>query len=60
MKPTYKQVGRLLAEKDIPLAQEEFYCRGSFAMLHRGRPNEKDLRDAGNFTVTMTESVRTR
>lgn len=60
VKSTYKQVGRLLAEKHIPLAQEEFYCRGSFAMLHRGRPNEKDLRDAGNFAVTMTESVRTR
>ena len=30
VKSTYKQVGKLLAEKNIPLAKEEYYCRGSF------------------------------
>lgn len=49
VKSTYKQVEKLLAEKGIPLAQEEFYCRGSFAMLHRGRPNADDCAAAAQF-----------
>ena len=32
VKSTYKQVGKLLAEKNIPLAKEEYYCRGSFGL----------------------------
>lgn len=57
VKSTYKQVGRLLAEKHIPLAQEEFYCRGSFAMLHKGRPDEKDLKDAMSFAASIIEGA---
>ena len=53
VKSTYRQVGKLLAEKHIPLAQEEFYCRGSFAMLHKGRPDEKDLKAAMSFAATI-------
>lgn len=49
VKSTYKQVAKLLAEKGIPLAKEEFYCRGSFAMLHRGRPNADDCAAAADF-----------
>ena len=49
VKSTYKQVGKLLAEKNIPQAKEEFYCRGSFGPMHKGRPNEKDLAAAVDF-----------
>ena len=60
VKSTYKQVGKLLAEKHIPLAQEEFYCRGSFAMLHRGRPDEKDLKAAVSFAVATVARLKDR
>ena len=60
VKSTYKQVGKLLAEKHIPLAQEEFYCRGSFAMLHKGRPDEKDLKAAMSFATSIMKSVMPR
>ena len=60
VKSTYKQVGRLLEEKDIPLAKEEFYCRGSFAVMHRGRPNENDLRDAMSFAIAIVEGMKNR
>ena len=60
VKSTYKQVGKLLAEKNIPLAQEEFYCRGSFAMLHKGRPDEKDLKAAMDFAAAIAESAKDR
>ena len=56
VKSTYKQVGKLLVEKHIPLAQEEFYCRGSFAMLHKGRPDEKDLKAAMNFAAAIAKA----
>lgn len=49
VKSTYKQVGKLLKEKGIPLAEDEFYCRGSFGPMHKGRPNEKDCKDAAAF-----------
>lgn len=49
VKSTYKHVKTLLAEQDIPLAEEEFYCRGEFAHVHKGRPNEEDLKAAEEF-----------
>ena len=49
VKSSYKQVSKLLEEKHIPFAKEEFYCRGSFAMMHRGRPNADDCKAAAEF-----------
>ncbi len=49
VKSIRKYVEKLFAEKGIPLAKEEFSCRGSFAMLHKGRPNEDDQRAAADF-----------
>lgn len=49
IKSTYKQVSKLLEEKKIPLAKEEYYCRGSFSMMHKGRPNEEDCKAAAEF-----------
>ena len=49
VKSSYKQVSKLLEEKHIPFAKEEFYCRGSFAMMHKGRPNADDCKAAAEF-----------
>ena len=49
IKSTYKQVAKLLAEKHIPFAEEEFHCRGSFAVMHKGRPNADDCNAAADF-----------
>lgn len=49
VKSTYKQVGKLLSEKNIPQAAEEFYCRGAFGAMHKGRPNDADLKAAAEF-----------
>ena len=40
---TYGQIKKLSAEHGIKLADEEFHCRGSFALMHKGRPNQDDL-----------------
>ncbi len=49
VKSTRKYIEKLLAEKQIPIAEEEFSCRGAFAMLHKGRPNESDQKAAAEF-----------
>ena len=49
VRSSYKQVARLLEEKRIPFAGEEFYCRGSFTLMHRGRPNADDCEAAAEF-----------
>ena len=49
IKSTYKQVGKLLAQKGIVHAKEEFYCKGSFGPMHKGNPDEKDCEAAAAF-----------
>lgn len=49
IKSTYKQIAKLLADKNIPLAKEEFACRGSFAMMHKGKTDENDCKAAAAF-----------
>ena len=49
VKSTRRYVEKLLAEKKIPVAEEEFSCRGEFMMLHKGRPNEADQKAAADF-----------
>ena len=49
IKSTYKQVGKLLAKKGIVQAEEEFYCKGSFGAMHKGKPDEKDCMAAAVF-----------
>ena len=49
IKSTYKQIAKLLAEKQIPLAKEEFACKGSFGPMHKGKPNADDCSAAAAF-----------
>ena len=46
---TYQQVKKCAEEYGISMAEEEFHCRGSFSLLHKGRPNEQDLAQAADF-----------
>lgn len=46
---TYNQVKKLAEAEGIEIAEEEFHCRGAFAIMHKGRPNEKDLADVKEF-----------
>ncbi|MDE7230593.1 MAG: flavodoxin [Oscillospiraceae bacterium] len=49
VKSTYKQVAKLLVKKNIPLAKEEFACRGSFGAAHKGKPDSNDCKAAAEF-----------
>ena len=49
IKSTYKQIAKLLEAKHITLAKEEFACKGSFGVMHRGKPNADDCKAAAAF-----------
>ena len=46
---TYKQVKKEFEAKGLKLSEDEFPCRGAFKLIHRGRPNDDDLRDVQEF-----------
>lgn len=46
---SYPQVKELLKKQNIPVDEREFHCRGQLTVLHRGRPNQKDLDELKEF-----------
>lgn len=49
----YPEIRRLVQAQGIPVADEEFHCRGQFTLMHRGRPNEEDMRNAADFAAKL-------
>ncbi|MCD7839234.1 MAG: hypothetical protein LUG46_01255 [Erysipelotrichaceae bacterium] len=45
----YPQIQKLLKDKNIQVDQRNFYCRGEFTVLHKGRPNQEDLDEVRKF-----------
>lgn len=43
------------ARAGVAVADNEFYCRGSFHLLHRGHPDEADLEAVRAFVKRVTE-----
>lgn len=54
---TYNQVKKLAAEKNIPVSAKEYHCRGSFAFLHRGRPDGGDVAKVKAFARQVVDGV---
>lgn len=46
---TYKKVKAEADKVGIPMDEREFHCKGEFKGVHKGRPNEEDLRAAAAF-----------
>ena len=49
MKSMKKPVRKVADTVGVAVAEEEFHCRGEFAKIHKGRPNEADLANAAEF-----------
>lgn len=45
----FSDIKKRLEKKGIKVADENFYCRGEFKAMHKGRPNQDDLREAAAF-----------
>lgn len=52
---TWKKVKKQADKKGIPLEEKEFHCKGEFKGLHKGRPNEEDLKAAQDFAKDFLE-----
>ena len=46
---TYKKVKEEADKVGIAMDAKEFHCRGEFKGIHKGRPNEDDIKDAIEF-----------
>ena len=46
---TYKKVKAVADKAGIEMDEKEFHCRGEFKGIHKGRPNEEDLKAAVEF-----------
>ena len=46
---TLKKVAAEAAKVGIPVDEREFHCKGEFKGIHKGRPNEEDMKAAADF-----------
>lgn len=46
---TYKKVKAEADKAGIPMDEREFHCKGEFKGIHKGKPDEADLKAAAEF-----------
>lgn len=49
------EMKKLLEQRGITVAEKDFYCRGEFTLLYKGKPDEKDLKAAAAFAKRIVE-----
>ena len=52
---TYKKVKAEADKVGIPMDEREFHCKGEFKGLHKGKPDEADLKAAAEFAGKIME-----
>jgi flavodoxin len=53
-----KEAEELLRGKGITVSNYSFHCRGSFLIMHKGRPNDEDLTGAATFAALAADEAR--
>ena len=46
----YPEIKKCLTERGLKVSEKNFYCRGQFTALYRGKPDADDLKKAEVFT----------
>lgn len=46
---TFSQMKRVAEENGVRLSDQEFHCRGKFAAMHSGHPDQEDLEAVKSF-----------
>ncbi|MBR1627138.1 MAG: hypothetical protein IJ681_08355 [Bacteroidales bacterium] len=46
---SYPQVKALLEKQGIHVDEREFHCKGQLSLMHRGHPDEEDLKNLETF-----------
>ncbi len=52
---TYKKVKAEAEKAGIPMDEREFHCKGEFKGIHKGKPDETDMKAAAEFARKITE-----
>lgn len=52
---TLKKVKAEANKVGIPVDDREFHCKGEFKKMHKGRPNEEDLKAIAKFGKSIVE-----
>ncbi len=52
---TWKKVKAEADKVGIPMAEKEFHCRGEFKGIHKGKPDEADLKAAAAFARDLVK-----
>ena len=52
---TWKKVKAEADKIGVPMDEREFHCKGEFKGMHKGRPNEEDLKAAADFAKRILE-----
>ena len=52
---TYKKVKAEADKVGIPMDEREFHCKGEFKGIHKGKPDEEDLKNAADFARKIIE-----
>ena len=50
---TYRKVKAEADRVGIPMDEREFHCKGEFKGVHRGKPDEADLKAAAEFAAKI-------
>ena len=50
---TYKKVKAEADKVGIPMDEREFHCKGEFKGLHKGKPDDSDLKAASEFAAKI-------
>ena len=53
----FPQIRKELEKEGIAVCPQNFYCRGQFTALHRGRPDARDLESAKQFAADIPAQV---
>ena len=49
MNSTYRKVKAVADKAGIPMDEREFHCKGQFKGMHKGKPDESDLKAVADF-----------
>jgi len=52
---TYKKVKAEADRAGIPMDEREFHCKGEFKGIHKGKPDEADLKAAAEFAIGIVK-----
>ena len=52
---TYKKVKAEADRAGIPMDAREFHCKGEFKGIHKGKPDEADLKAAAEFAIGIVK-----